>query len=68
MGDRALITAAGNASQNVSPAAYIFQRHEKQGWVPWTLEVYTVDGSEIPFPTTVWMYKTVQIMGNTYQL
>jgi len=33
MGDRALITAAGNASQNVSPAAYIFQRHEKQGWV-----------------------------------
>ena len=34
LGDRALITAAGNASQNVSPAAYIFQRHEKQGWVP----------------------------------
>ena len=24
---------------------------------------HTVDGSEIPFPTTVWMYKTLQMMG-----
>ena len=32
----------------------------------WCTMVYwnhTVDGSEIPFPTTVWMYKTLQIMG-----
>ena len=32
------------------------------------LAVATVDGSEIPFPTTVWMYKHMQIMGETTNL
>ena len=55
-----------SAWNDMNPTAGNMSTYEKSWPVlkPW--EQYhedTLDGSEIPRPTTVWMYKTLQVMG-----